>query len=153
MSSGVNPVVPVAIEPDASEPLRCRGFGVFCLLASSPVKNDRGGTRTLDQRIKSPLLYRLSYPFLRQFNIKAANTVSSRHRHDSGPAENQPCQSRSARRHVPQYGPTEIRKALQDRNVRDQACPARRRWKAIGKILFNKRIAFWRSLLCTTYGR
>ena len=43
--------------------------GVSRLSAAS----DRGGARTLDQRIKSPLLYRLSYPVSNELQITARN--------------------------------------------------------------------------------
>ncbi len=41
------------------------------ILERLQLENDRGGDRTHDLRIKSPLLYQLSYPANRRFCLKA----------------------------------------------------------------------------------
>jgi len=52
-------VAPVLANPKTISP---RGLDARDRQSSPTVASDRGGARTLDQRIKSPLLYRLSYP-------------------------------------------------------------------------------------------
>ncbi len=45
--------------------------GLYDWLNDLLLLNDRGGDRTHDLRIKSPLLYQLSYPANRHFCLKA----------------------------------------------------------------------------------
>ena len=65
-------VVMEGSKPNASgghKSLKSAGLAAESRDESSSVANDRAGTRTQDQRIKSPLLYRLSYPVSGDFQI------------------------------------------------------------------------------------
>ncbi len=52
-----------------AKPLVTKGFDASGRSGTRSDGNDRAGTRTQDQRIKSPLLYRLSYPVSDRFQI------------------------------------------------------------------------------------